>query len=163
MGTAISSMVKRTLLYAALGASALGGCVREKDLLDEEVRQLCAKDGGMKIYEEVAMPAAMFDEFGVLAALDATEKRPLGSQFVLEEDTKYFRRGNPSLRREHARIIRSLDGKVLGEFTSYHRVGGDWPGPWHESTLVCPMDTGTSTLKRAVFKIESAGNQSWPR
>ena len=145
----------RYLMYAALCASAIGGCVREKDRLDEEVRRLCAKDGGVKVYEEVKMPAAMFDQFGVVVVSDATEKRPLGSRYVLEEETKYYRKGKPSLRMERARIIRSADGKVLGEFASYHRVGGDLLGPWHDSTFVCPLGIGTASLKKSVFRIES--------
>jgi hypothetical protein len=154
-------MLKRSLLCAALCTSAVGGCTRVKDRLDEEVRQLCAKDGGIKVYEAVKMPATMFDELGVVIVPDATEKRPLGSRYILEEDTKYYRKGNPSLRREHAEIIRSSDHKVLGEFTSYHRVGGDWPGPWHDSTFVCPPNIGTATLKRSVFQIETMASRPW--
>ncbi len=137
--------------------------MREKDRLDEEVRSLCAKDGGIKVYEAVKMPATMFDEFGVVVVPDTTEKRPLGSRYILEEDTKYYRQGNPSLRREHAKIIRSSDGKVLGEFTSYHRVGGDLPGPWHASTFVCPPNIGTATLKQSVFQIETMTSRPWQR
>jgi hypothetical protein len=129
--------------------------MREKDRLDEEVRQLCAKDGGIKVYEIVKMPVKMFDQFGVLAAPDATEKKPLGSHYILEEGTTYYQKGNPSLRREHAKIARSSDGKVLGEFTSYHRVGGDLPGPWHDSSFACPPDIGTAKLKQSVFQIET--------
>ena len=128
--------------------------MREKDRLDEEVRQLCAKDGGIKVYEQVTMPPEMFDKFGVIILPDATDTQPLGSQFVLEEETKFYRTGSPSLRREHAKIIRNSDRRVLGEFTSYHRVGGDLIGPWHDSTFACPPDIGTASLKRSVFQVE---------
>lgn len=133
--------------------------MREKDRLDEEARQLCAKDGGIKVYEQVRMPAQMFDEFGVIIFPDATDVKPMGSLFALQKETKYYQSGNPSLRREHARIIRNSDGRVLGEFTSYHRVGGDLPGPWHESTFVCPADTGKVSLKRSVFLIDRTRGQ----
>lgn len=133
--------------------------MREKDRLDEEVRQLCASDGGIKVYEQITMPPEMFDKFGVIAFPDATDSKPLGSRFVLEEDTKYYKDGKPSLRREHAKIIRSSDGRVLGEFTSYHRVGGDLPGPWHDSSFVCPLDIGTASLKRSIFQIEGKKGQ----
>lgn len=145
---------KRSLVCAALCTIAVAGCMREKDRLDEEVRQLCAKDGGIKVYEQIKLPPELFDNFGVVTLPDATNKRPLGSRFVLEEETKYYRTGSPSLRREHAKIIRSSDARVLGEFTSYHRVGGDLPGPWHDSTFVCPPNIGTASLKRSVFQIE---------
>jgi hypothetical protein len=146
----------RLAISAALIALLLGGCTREKDLLDEQVRQMCAKDGGIKVYETVRIPPQMFDKFGVIMFDDASDKRPLGSRFILEEETKYIKKGNPSLRREHAKIIRSSDGRLLGEFTSYHRVGGDLPGPWHESIFACPSDIGTATLERSVFQIEIA-------
>jgi len=135
--------------------------MREKDRLDEEVRRLCAKDGGINVYEEVKMPATMFDQFGVVRFPDATDMRPLGSRFVLYEDTKYLRKGNPSLRREYAKIVRNSDGKVLGELTSYHRVGGDFPGPWHASTFVCPINADTARLKQSVFRIERVVGQLW--
>ena len=147
-------ILKRALLYAVLCASAVGGCTREKDRLDEEVRQLCAKDGGIKVYEQVKMPAEMFDKFAVLNPPDATDMQPLGGLFILKEETKYYRTGDPSLRRESAKITRRSDGRLLGEFASYRRVGGDLPGPWHNSTFVCPSNTGTASLKRSVFQID---------
>ena len=154
MTLARQSRLGRSVLLIALCASAVAGCMREKDRLDEEVRQLCAKDGGIKVYEEVEMPAASFDEFGVAKFLDATEMRPLGNRFDLYEETKYFKKGSPSLRREHAKIVRSADGKLLGESTSYHRVGGDFPGPWHDSSFACPANVGTAKLKQSVFRIQ---------
>ena len=133
--------------------------MREKDRLDEEVRQLCAKDGGIKVYEEVTMPAVNFDEFGVAKFLDATEVKPLGNRFELYEETKYLQKGTPSLRREHAKILRSADNKLLGESTSYHRVGGDFPGPWHDSSFACPANVGTAKLKQSVFRVQRTVSQ----
>ena len=147
------------VIAGAIFTIVVGGCSREKDLLDEEARKLCAKDGGVKVYEVVKMPVKMFDQLGVVTFPDATEKRPLGTGYVLEEDTKYYRKGNPSLRSEYAKIIRSADGKTLGEFRSYHRVGGDWPGPWHESTFACPPNMGTSILKQSVFQVETTASR----
>ena len=146
-------MFVRPVLCAVLCASAVGGCIRDKDQLDAEALRLCAKDGGIKVYEQIEMPPEMFDRFGVIILSDATDVKPLGSRFELKEDTKYYRNGNPSLRREHAKIIRASDGRVLGEVTTYHRVGGDWPGPWHDSTFVCPPNIGTASLKRSVFQM----------
>lgn len=144
---------KRILIFIAAIFSVNLGCTVEKDRLDAKLRQLCAKDGGLKVYEKVELPPDMFDKFGVVTFPDATEKRPLGSDFILHEHTEYYRTGNPSLRRVHAKILRSADGRLLGEVTSYHRVGGDFPGPWHESSLACPHGVETATLKRSIFVI----------
>ena len=40
----------------------LSGC--ERWYLDSKMEELCAKDGGIKIYETVTLPASDFNEFG---------------------------------------------------------------------------------------------------
>lgn len=38
----------------------------EKDHLNAQMAELCKKDGGVKVYETVKLPAEMFDESGNL-------------------------------------------------------------------------------------------------
>ena len=89
--------------------------MREKDRLDEEVRQLCAKDGGMKIHERVSLTADRFDESGFINFYQRMSKDPLGPEYILESRIDYFRSGNPEMWRNCYRVIRRIDGKVLGE------------------------------------------------
>lgn len=48
------------LLIVALGAFFEG----RKAYLDYQVRELCAKDGGVKVYEVIHLPAASFNQWG---------------------------------------------------------------------------------------------------
>ena len=47
--------------FAWLAWTLYGG---EKAVLDRQVRELCAKDGGIKVYETVKLPAEKFNEWG---------------------------------------------------------------------------------------------------
>lgn len=144
-------MLKRLPLCAALFASALVGCVREKDRLDEEVRRLCAKDGGTKVYERVGLQGDKFDETGFVNFYHRMSNDPLGPDFAFEAHVDYYQKGNPEMWRNYYRVVRRVDGKVLGESIAYSRRGGDWPGPWHESSFGCPANAGDAALLRAVF------------
>jgi len=142
---------KRSLVCAALCTIAVAGCMREKDRLDEEVRQLCAKDGGIRIHERVALAGDRFNESGFINFYQRMSKNPLGPEYILESRIDYYRRGNPEMWRNYYRVIRRNDGKVLGESVSYSRRGGDLPGPWHESSFGCPAHIGDATLLKEVF------------
>jgi hypothetical protein len=141
----------RFLLCAAICAGALGGCTREKDQLDNEVRSLCAKDGGERVFEQVRLAAENFDESGFINFYRRMSKDPLGQDFIFESRMDYYRKGNPEMWRNYYRVIRKNDGKVLGESVSYSRRGGDLPGPWHESSFGCPANISDATLLRKVF------------
>ena len=125
--------------------------MREKDRLDEEARQLCAKDGGIKVYERARLTADRFDEHGFINFYHRMSKEPLGSEYIFESRIDYYRKGNPEMWRNFYRVLRRFDGRVLGESVSYSRRGGDLPGPWQESSFGCPDDVGDAALLRQVF------------
>ena len=104
---------------------------------DTQVRELCAKDGGVKVYEQVVLPVERFDKWG---NVDVPNKRHAKQydEYYFEPETAYLKQGSPVLVRTVTRIIRRSDGKVLGESVRYGRGGGDLPGPWEPSTFDCP-------------------------
>lgn len=134
------------LLIAAVGMS---GC--EKARLDDEVRRLCAIDGGMKVYEEVVLPSEKFDKYG-LALIPSKDKATPNDDYFYERLVTFYIKGNPELWQTHFRIIRRSDGKVLGELVSYTRRGGDLPGPWQASSFICPNPETRLSLEQSVFK-----------
>lgn len=138
----------RSILVAILISTA---CAHpEKAALDAEVKRLCAIDGGIRVYETVSVPAQLLDSRGnvrIPAKVDAAAS----DEYFYERVTHYYRRGNPELSSSRYRIIRRSDSKVLGEATFYARGGGDAPGPWHESTFICPNPANQPSLERAVF------------
>ena len=133
----------------------LAGC--EKHRLDEQVQELCAKDGGVKIYETVRLPKEVFTEHGDLKFYRATQgENALGPDYVFVSEITEIKSGNPDLKRIAFRIVRRSDGITLGESVSYARGGGDMPGPWHGSSFKCPdNEVGEGVLMRGVFRPQS--------
>ena len=126
----------------------LSSCAKYR--LDAQVRELCAKDGGIRVYETVKLPPDKFDKYGNINFYRATQgENALGPEYIYIEETHYFVNEPPawhsnvkSVRREYTKIIRVADMKLLGEWVSYHRIGGEWPGPFHPSTFSCPDTSG---------------------
>lgn len=148
--------MKKTWLAIAVVGLWLSGC--EKTKLDDEVRRLCAQDGGIKIYETVTLPSDQFDRWGMAIFYKPTKgEGALGSEYLFKRDTHYYRQGNPEMSRVYYQVIRRSDGKVLGETVLYGRGGGDMPGPWHDSSFSCPTpaEAGPNVLLKRVFVVSS--------
>ena len=128
----------QTILLAA--AFLLTGC--EKARFDQQVKELCAKDGGVKVYETVKMPAEKVNQWGQINFFKPTQgENALGPGYIYKVDKTFIKQGKPhelAMWRDHIQIIRRSDGKLLGESVSYSRRGGDLPGPWHPTSLTCP-------------------------
>lgn len=142
-----------TTLFAAFVALAfLSGC-GEKDAADKQMQELCAKDGGVKIYETVTLPRNQFDKWGMPrgkywdqsvleSKLDPAYRYSSWSQFLKRGDPL---KGEVEMWKDFGKIYRQSDGKVLGESVTYGRRGGD---PYialllggHPSGAVCPVQT----------------------
>jgi len=137
-----------TLLIAVSMLPLLSAC--EKARLDEQVKELCAKDGGIKVYETVKLPADRFDQWGKVQ-IPSKEKAKADDAYYIEWEISYLKKGNPSLWRSHHRVVRKSDSKLLGESIMYARGGGDPPGPWHGSSFKCPEPTQGPSLESVVF------------
>lgn len=147
----------RTLITMTLAMVLLVGC--EKYALDRQMEELCKKDGGIRVYETVKLPASMFDQNGSPAP--GTKSREiedrLGPSYQLVREEAYLKQGNPvkgegQLRRTHWKITRKSDGKLLGEAVRYGRSGGDFIALGHFSSNSCPLHLGgDEPVVRAVF------------
>ncbi len=139
-----------TILMAASMLPLLAGC--EKDRLDAQVRELCAKDGGITVYETVKLPAERFDQYGQIRIPSKQDAKP-GDEYYYESSTFYLISGNPAMWQSRYRVYRKIDNntKLIGESISYARRGGDVPGPWHESSFGCPDGADITDLKKQVF------------
>ncbi|MHB1429790.1 MAG: hypothetical protein ACYC5U_01680 [Rhodocyclaceae bacterium] len=117
---------------------------------DAKVRELCAKDGGIKVYEKVELPEVLLDKNGVIRIPDKRHAK-VTDQFYYDQEVRHLNSGNPDLWRIQFRILRQADSKLLGMAVSYVRRGGDLPGPWHESSFICPSRSDISDMKTQVF------------
>jgi len=137
----------RKFLHVAIGVLLFslwfGGAFWEvsgkKMYWDVKVRELCAKDGGIRIYETVTLPAEKYDQYANRNWIlpDESQVKP-SDEYFAQRELIYFRRSNPQVTRFQSRIIRHSDGQILGECVFYGRGGGDLPGPWHGSSFMCP-------------------------
>jgi hypothetical protein len=129
---------------------------------DALVSELCAKDGGVKIFETVKLPPDNFGPYGNVIFSGKKNLPPLKSQlkpsdpYFVTADTHWIEPdtglGSLAVWRSHAQLVRNSDGKVLGEAIAYSRRGGDPIGPWHPSSFGCPRDADIVYVVQKVFK-----------
>ena len=109
---------------------------------DYQVREMCAKDGGVKVFETYPINRSQYLAWG---GQDGIRGIPVPHESASRSDVPVFRRtidevlraGNPTVRRDVTDFIRRGDGKVLGRYTYYARRGGDFPTFAHESSFGC--------------------------
>ncbi|WP_145841187.1 hypothetical protein [Denitratisoma sp. DHT3] len=140
------TFIAKSLLLALVACSS----TPSKSELDAEVRRLCAIDGGIKVYETVMLSADKFDSHGNVRA-PSRDRMQSDDEYFREWSVTYIRKGNPELSRDHFKIFRRSDGKLLGEAIYYGRGGGDLPGPWHESSFRCPDISKKKGLESFIF------------
>lgn len=126
----------------------------EKLWLDHKVRELCAVDGGVRVYETVVLPPEKFNQWGQPNFYRPTQgENALGPEYVFKEESHDFENRDAKVFRYHYKVIHRSGQKVLGETTSYERRGGDLPGPWQPSSFTCPpiKEAGPNALFMKVF------------
>lgn len=112
---------------------------------DKLVDELCAKDGGVKVYETVILPKERFNEWGQFFVPGKSVMKPSDEFYRAWEITNIqgsyesTNIGTLSIIKSHFLLYRSKDVKLLGESISYGRRGGDPIGPWHPSSYICPV------------------------
>lgn len=139
----------------------LSGSGIEKYRLEYEMKKLCEKDGGVKVYETVTPPPEMFSEHGkpISALTGKLAVGRLGPDYHYIRESNFLNKGRPSqllsdgvLRRSTEKIIRVSDGKLLGESVVYGRTGGETILLWHPSGNGCPIYKNINeTLLGSVF------------
>ncbi len=122
----------------------MSGCAKYR--IDSQVRELCAQDGGIRVYETVTLPPDKFLEGGDINFFYPTRgENALGEEYVYYSDkTEYIKREprgdlfELQMSRYHTKVFRRVDRKLLGELVVYGRSGGDVPGWWHPSSFYMP-------------------------
>lgn len=138
------------LLSCWLGVTFWYGGGR-KVYYDTLVNRMCREDGGVKVYEQVRLPAERFDKYGNVNVPNKRYAKP-SDDYYFETEIQYLVAGNPSLERAKTVLVRRNDKKVLGESVRYGRGGGDLPGPWHGSSFNCPpIAEAEGKLETSIF------------
>lgn len=142
--------MKRIALLLIASAIVYATFFTEKDRLDREVKRLCAIDGGVKVYETVKLPPERFDQYGQIRLPSKRLIKP-GDEYYYEAHRNQLIQGNPEVFRSHSQVYRTSDSRLLGETVAYIRRGGDMPGPWHDSSFMCPEKADLIDLKKLIF------------
>lgn len=153
----IVHVVIGVLLFAIWFGGAFWEVTGKKLYWDAKVRELCAKDGGVKVYEIVELPPVKFNKFGQINFYHPTQgENALGPEYLVKVETRFLRAEDedPVIMRFQSRVFRQSDGKLLAESISYARRGGDIPGPWHPSSFHCP-DHAKDVLDELFVKSKS--------
>ena len=122
----------------------------EKDHLNAQMAELCKKDGGVKIYETVKLPAEMFNEWGGLKnkkfiRKDNKDLMLIGSDYILIEVSVDIKKGDIQkdegvLSRTRSEVRRTINNMLLAEAVEYRRAGGDRWNAGMPSADSCPID-----------------------
>ena len=151
----------KTPLISTVAALIASACATPSQMaVDEEVKRLCAVDGGIKVYETVRLPSDKFNQWSqVNFYIPGNGENSLGSEYIFKREIQELAnaKGHSSHEltalRIYYSVIRKSDEKVLGEAISYGRGGGDIPGPWHPSTFHCPPhpEAGNEALFKKIY------------
>lgn len=123
---------------------------------DNLVNELCAKDGGVKVYQTVEMAKERFNQMGQFEVRNERFMRSNDEYYTTwkikdiigehsSSDTSRL-----SVHQHHFQMYRAVDKRLLGEAISYSRRGGDPVGPWMPSAYTCPADIDNK-LSKQVF------------
>lgn len=149
-------------IWLALFVSAvLAGCTGyvpgQQTYWDEKVKEMCERDGGVRIYEQIVVSpsqAASLPKVGeFLAVMPESLAKPEQPAFIRTRRTQ-LREGNPSVFRYEQEIIRRSDQHVVGLAVSYTRGGGDVLPLDHPTAFSCPELTRTYEGIHKVYRIE---------
>lgn len=129
---------------------------------DREVDRLCAKDGGVHVYETVTLgpenfgpDGTVFPQYELLSAKRHDLVLRYGPDYgTISKDTVVQSgRGMfaPGIKRYLTQYVRLADGRVLATRISYARKGGDLPGPWTGTSHACAAELYPLAVDRLVF------------
>lgn len=162
MATTQSMIRLRPKFWAAIALAVLlaiwlGVPTFNKWRADRLVDELCAKDGGINVYETVTLPKERFNKYGQPEIRFKDYMQPSDSLYFSYEGKDLI--GNSGGKdtselgvwRSVIRLHRRSDEKVLGETVQYSRRGGDPVGPWHPSSHGCPINASEWDLAKKVL------------
>ena len=151
----ITAILLVPLILILLVILVFGFYEGRKAYWDYRVREMCAKDGGSIIYEQVVIDRTQFQAWGGIGD-------SLGIPHESTKNTRvpFFRRTidtvlhawNPQVMRLETVFIRRSDNKLLGKSVYYFRRGGDFPSWAHETSYGCKVSA--EPIEKMIFVIK---------
>lgn len=146
------------VLIIAAAVVWYGYCEARKAYWDHWVKEMCEKDGGVRVYEKIVLDAqqyeAIFPTPG-FTSIPYKKSAKSDTKYYLDNQIQYIRSANPAVWKMQTKVIRNPDRKILGEKIYYARVGGDFPTWAHDSSFGCaymPNQTGSFLHKIFILR-----------
>jgi len=136
---------------------ALGFFEGRKLYWDYRAREMCEKDGGVKIFDQVRLKKSDIDILGRIDGKISVPSKDLASakSAVFSVDQVFIlNESYPKVWRQVTEIIRRSDERVVARSITYSRVGGDFPSPAHSSSFACPDASEIVSERERLFIIE---------
>lgn len=126
---------------------------------DYQVREICKKDGGTKVFERVAIPHKYIDKDGFIQipAKPSIPDKPLHFEarttdlFYYEMIDEPIVSGSLAVGKHTFNVVRASDRKILATMIVYSRSGGDFPAFAHPSSFSCPDPKNRTEPLNATF------------
>lgn len=139
------SLIGKLLMIPAVLIAALilavGFYEGRKAYWDAQVREMCAKDGGVTIYQKLHISKAEVRLLGTVGGMIGIPAKELARPNApVHEELKIIdiRRASPQVSRSEMLILRRSDGAIVAKAIIYARSGGDFSSPAHPSSFSCP-------------------------
>lgn len=158
-----ASLLKKLLLipvaFVVLLLLAIGFFEGRKAYWDYRVQQMCEKDGGVVILEQMRITweqeAFLPHAGGVVSVAPETLSDPRAPAFTRTQETT-IRDGQPIVKRLEHEVVRRHDSRRVAHAVIYLRSGGDIPSPAFASSLYCPSLDKVNFEISKIFTIEEA-------
>ncbi|HYA19065.1 MAG TPA: hypothetical protein VEG25_00230 [Burkholderiales bacterium] len=144
-------------LVTVLLILAFGFYEGRKAYWDSKVKEMCEKDGGVRIIEKVRISQADIDllgrvggKIGVPIKELAKPNAPVYAELKITD----LREWNPRVSRSEAVIRRRVDKTVVARWVIYARSGGDFPSPSHGTSFSCPDLKAITSDLQPLFIVE---------
>ena len=153
----------KKLLFAVSLTAVLAGCMGyvpgRQAYWDAQVREMCERDGGVQIFEQIVVSAeraATLPKVGGFLGVAPESLAKREDPAFIRYQRIQIRESNPSVVREQQDIIRRSDGQVIGRAISYGRGGGDFPSIAHPSSFSCPDYISLYKGIHEVYRVEES-------
>lgn len=147
-----------SILFTAALAGCMGYVPGQQAYWDAQVREMCAKDGGITVYEIVELSEADYKSLGGLQGglpLPHVGNKNTDHPYFYEIIDTNIKESNPAVVRTEMLVTRRADKKLLGRSVRYVRRGGDLPtGVVADSSFGCPEST---QLTSQIFRVKGRG------
>ncbi len=119
---------------------------------DAQVKELCAKDGGVKVYEITNEQLIELTDFNNEDRIPIKVNTVPDTLYYYESESKILNRFYLEVARTEYRLVQKEPYKILAASVFYSRRGGDPIGPWHHSSFSCPNPRNSIDMLSVVFK-----------